>query len=132
MDKRKRMDDTGNITVDMYYIMDSSSNYYRLHADGQLVVAADKDQAGIFSIKEIRNKLGTGKKSGFYRIASVNGNMIWNMSNMEEFNKNNIEEKVDKFGNVTKIVNPYLISTYFFKSINPLTSKTPGSRPSRV
>lgn len=92
MDKRKRMADTGNITVDMYYIMDSSSNYYRLDADGQLVVAADKDQAGIFSIKEIRNKLGTGKKSGFYRIASVNGNMIWNMSNMEEFNKNNTEE----------------------------------------
>lgn len=42
-----------------------------------------------------------------------------------EFQDKHIETKIDKNGNVEKIVNPYLISTYFFKSINPLANTEP-------
>lgn len=42
-----------------------------------------------------------------------------------EFQDKYIEHKVDKYGNDTKIVNPYLISTYFFKSVNPLSNVEP-------
>lgn len=44
---------------------------------------------------------------------------------MIEFQEKYVQLKMDKYGNEEKIVNPYLISTYFFKSINPLYSKNP-------
>ena len=44
---------------------------------------------------------------------------------LDEFQNKYIEIKVDKFGNEEKKINPYLISTYFFKSINPISSKIP-------
>lgn len=47
------------------------------------------------------------------------------VSKLDEFQKKYVEIKYDKYGNKEKMVNPYLISTYFFKSINPLTSKIP-------
>ena len=83
--------------------------------------------------KALENKNQLRKLEEFYVNAHLdNINEIINkkreqiVGKLEEFKKNNIEEKVDKYGNVNKIVNPYLISTYFFKSINPLTSKTPA------
>ena len=83
--------------------------------------------------KALENKNQLRKLEEFYVNAHLdNINEIINkkreqiVGKLEEFKKNSIEEKVDKYGNVTKIVNPYLISTYFFKSINPLTSKTPA------
>ena len=47
------------------------------------------------------------------------------ISKIDEFQNKYVQINVDKFGNETKIVNPYLISTYFFKSINPISSKNP-------
>lgn len=41
------------------------------------------------------------------------------------FQEKYVKTRIDKYGNEEKIVNPYLISTYFFKSINPLYSKNP-------
>ena len=43
-----------------------------------------------------------------------------------EFQNNHIQIKYDRYGNETKVVNPYLISTYFFKSINPLSNVEPA------
>lgn len=44
---------------------------------------------------------------------------------LAEFQEKHIQIKYDKYGNEEKIINPYLISTYFFKTINPLSSKIP-------
>ena len=44
---------------------------------------------------------------------------------LDDFQKNHIERQYDKYGNETKVINPYLISTYFFKSINPLSNTEP-------
>ena len=45
---------------------------------------------------------------------------------LTEFQQNYVQHKYDKYGNDEKIVNPYLISTYFFKSINPLSNTEPA------
>lgn len=47
------------------------------------------------------------------------------VNKLVEFQNNHIEIKVDANGNETKIVNPYLVSTYFFKSVNPLSNTEP-------
>lgn len=47
------------------------------------------------------------------------------VNKLVEFQNNYIEKKVDNNGNVIKSVNPYLISTYFFKSVNPLANTEP-------
>lgn len=48
------------------------------------------------------------------------------VSKLDEFQKKYVSIQYDKNGNEIKIVNPYLISTYFFKSVNPIASKTPA------
>ena len=48
------------------------------------------------------------------------------VNQLTEFQEKYIQKKYDKNGNVTKVVNPYLISTYFFKSINPLSNVEPA------
>lgn len=44
---------------------------------------------------------------------------------LTEFNEKYVQVNVDRNGNVFRIMNPYLISTYFFKSINPLSNTEP-------
>lgn len=44
---------------------------------------------------------------------------------IDEFQHKHIQINVDRFGNETKIINPYLIATYFFKPLNPMASKIP-------
>lgn len=44
---------------------------------------------------------------------------------LSEFQKKYVQINEDRQGNKYKIVNPYLISTYFFKSINPLSNTEP-------
>lgn len=48
------------------------------------------------------------------------------VNQLVEFQDKYIQTKYDRYGNETKIVNPYLISTYFFKSINPLSNVEPA------
>lgn len=48
------------------------------------------------------------------------------VNQLVEFQEKYIQIKYDRYGNKTKIVNPYLISTYFFKSINPLSNIEPA------
>ena len=44
---------------------------------------------------------------------------------LQEFQEKYIKYDVDRNGNEHKVINPYLISTYFFKSINPLSNVEP-------
>ena len=48
------------------------------------------------------------------------------VNQLVEFQNKYIQTKYDRYGNETKVVNPYLISTYFFKSINPLSNVEPA------
>lgn len=47
------------------------------------------------------------------------------VNKLVEFQNKYVDIKLDKYGNETKNVNPYLISTYFFKSVNPLANTEP-------
>jgi hypothetical protein len=47
------------------------------------------------------------------------------VNKLVEFQNNYVEHTYDKYGNDKKTVNPYLISTYFFKSINPMSNTEP-------
>lgn len=63
----------GISAVDMfYYIMDYSSHYYRLDSKDQLVVAADENEASVFSFVEANKRIGTGFKSKFYYMSPIN------------------------------------------------------------
>ena len=55
----------------MYYIMDSFGNYYRVGANQQLVAAGGADEAGVFSFFEANQRIGSGKKSKFYTTVPV-------------------------------------------------------------
>lgn len=47
------------------------------------------------------------------------------VNKLVEFQEKYVQTAYDKQDNPYKIVNPYLISTYFFKSINPLSNTEP-------
>lgn len=44
---------------------------------------------------------------------------------LNTFQEQHVEVAYDKYGNEMKKVNPYLVSTYFFKSVNPLANTEP-------
>lgn len=63
----------GTLAVDLfYYIMDYSSNYYRLNDEDQLVVATDENDASVFSFVEANKRIGAGPKSKFYFMTPIN------------------------------------------------------------
>lgn len=49
-----------------------------------------------------------------------------------EFKENHIQYKYDKYGNEEKIVNPYLVSTYFFTSLNSIGNISPDYSPENM
>lgn len=81
---------------------------------------------------KLGNKQSVVDLENFYINASMD-----NINEIVEQKKNEIVNKLaefqdkyitidyDKYGNEFKRVNPYLISTYFFKSINPLANTEP-------
>lgn len=50
----------------MQFIMDGNGNYYRTNEDNQLVVAATREEASIFTLFDANQRIGGGKKSTFY------------------------------------------------------------------
>ena len=50
----------------MQYIMDGNGNYYTVNGNDQLVVARDKDEAGVFTFFEANQRIGGGKRAKFY------------------------------------------------------------------
>ena len=52
----------------MFYIMDTSENYYQLDKSGQLVVADGKEDAVFFTYEEADKKIGKGKRAHYYKI----------------------------------------------------------------
>ena len=72
---------------DMYYIMDLSKNYYRIDSQNQLVAAAGKECAGVFTMRVVFNKVGGGKRASFYNVVSIDGSKIINCSMLPESEK---------------------------------------------
>lgn len=58
----------------MQFIMDGSGNYYRTNEDNQLVVAATREEASIFTLFDANQRIGGGKKSTFYFAIPVEEN----------------------------------------------------------
>ena len=50
----------------MQYIVDGNGNYYTVNGNDQLVVARDKDEAGVFTFFEANQRIGGGKRAYFY------------------------------------------------------------------
>ena len=55
----------------MQYIMDGNGNYYTVNGNNQLVVARDKDEAGVFTFFEANQRIGGGKRAKFYATIPV-------------------------------------------------------------
>ena len=94
-------------TNELFYIMDFSQNYYCLDSNNQLVIAKNRDVAGIFSLQEVKSKLECRKKASFYRIVTVDGNkmvtsdMLFKMSN--DKNNDGEEEKEEAEYDISQI-----------------------------
>jgi hypothetical protein len=52
----------------MYYITDTSGNYYKIGANGNLVAAASSEEATLFTLRQANERVGSGRKSRFYCI----------------------------------------------------------------
>ena len=81
-------------------------------------------------IKELENKNTLINLENFY----VNGKLD-NLEQLVELKKQELVNKIIEFQNQENYVakaNPYLISTYFFKTINPLTSVEPDYSPEKL
>lgn len=55
-------------TDKFYYIMDYSSNYYRVDSKDQLVAAGNENEASVFSYGEANRRIGAGVKKKFYSM----------------------------------------------------------------
>ena len=55
----------------LYYIMDYSSNYYRVNKTDQLVVAASEEEADVFTFAQANSRICVGKKSSFYCMIPI-------------------------------------------------------------
>ena len=74
-------------------------------------------------VRELQNFYVNGQIDNLPTIVESKKKDIVN--ELVDFQNKYVQVKYDKYGNEEKIVNPYLISTYFFKTINPLSSKIP-------
>ena len=61
-------------TEKLFYIMDYSSNYYRVDSKDQLVVVGNENEATIFSFADANRRIGAGPKSKFYFMTPVEEN----------------------------------------------------------
>lgn len=90
-----------------------------------------------FEVLDEREKISTLEK--FYADATLD-NLPELVENKKEemvlklgdFQRNYVRYKLDRSGNKTKVVNPYLISTYFFKTVNPVHTKVPLYTPEKL
>ena len=57
------------------------------------------------------------------RIEKIKNELV---DKMEYFKNHQIERKYDKYGNEEKIINKYLVSTYFFRSLNEIGNISPN------
>lgn len=64
------MDDLG-VMNKLHFIIDSTGKYYRVNGNNQLVIAKDRNDAGVFSFMEANQRIGSGKKAHFYTTIPV-------------------------------------------------------------
>ena len=74
-------------------------------------------------VRELQNFYVNGQIDNLPTIVEAKKKEIVNK--LTEFQENYVKTISDKYGNPIKVVNPYLVSTYFFKTINPISSKIP-------
>ena len=74
-------------------------------------------------VRELQNFYVNGQIDNLPTIVEAKKKEI--VDKLTEFQENYVKTISDKYGNPIKIVNPYLVSTYFFKTINPISSKIP-------
>ena len=55
----------------LYYIMDYGSNYYRVDKADQLVVAANKGEATVFTFAQANRRICVGRKASFYCMIPI-------------------------------------------------------------
>ncbi len=77
----------------MQFIMDGSGNYYRTNDNDQLVVAANREEATIFTFFEANQRIGGGKKAYFYHTIPVEDNSTTQDMKLEE-NEIAVQEEV--------------------------------------
>lgn len=56
------------IAEQMYYIVDTRGNFYRVSDEDQLIVSRDRKTADLFGLKEANKRINNGKKMYFYSI----------------------------------------------------------------
>lgn len=79
------------LATDMfYYIMDYSSNYYRVDSSDQLV-ATDMTEATVFSFVDANKRIGSGPKSRFYFMTPINDENKVEEELLQEETAENIE-----------------------------------------
>ena len=90
-----------------------------------------------FEVLDERERISTLEK--FYADATLDNlpELVENKKEemvlkLDDFQRNYVRYKVDRSGNKTKVVNPYLISTYFFKTVNPVHTKVPLYTPEKL
>jgi len=74
-------------------------------------------------VRELQNFYVNGQIDNLPTIVEAKKQELVNK--LTEFQENYVKTNLDKYGNPIKVVNPYLVSTYFFKTINPISSKIP-------
>lgn len=90
----------------------------KLKEDNKYIIAENKSK-----VRQLENFYVNAEIDNLEQVVEQKKKSIVNKLN--EFQEKYIQTNIDKYGNETKVVNPYLVSTYFFKSVNPLSSKTP-------
>ncbi len=55
----------------LQYIIDGSGNYYRVNGSNQLVAAASKEEATVFTFFDANQRIGSGKRARFYQTIPV-------------------------------------------------------------
>lgn len=58
----------------MQFIMEESGNYYRTNEADQLVVAANREEASVFTLFDANQRIRGGKKATFYFTIPVEVN----------------------------------------------------------
>lgn len=91
----------------LYYIMDYSSNYYRVNKADQLVVAEGEEEATVFTFTQANSRICVGKKSSFYCMVPIEeSDTIEKSSEISEECKTENEE--DEITTSDKVENVYV------------------------
>lgn len=88
----------------MQYIMDGNGNYYTVNGKDQLVVARDRDEAGVFTFFEANQRIGGGKKARFYHTIPVEDLEETENEMLEQIEEESVSSTDSTFAKVLHLV----------------------------